>query len=72
MDKKLASKLVYFVNDPVTQEAYLAYVSYRIEHLKDQLCSTRDTDEIRYLQGAIKELKRFETLRDEVLSKKDA
>jgi hypothetical protein len=71
MDRLLANQLVFFVNDPATREAYEMYVSYRIDYLKEQLCTTRDADEIKALQGAIKELRRFLTLRDEVLSKKD-
>lgn len=71
MNKELAKSLVHFVNDPYTNEAYLAYASDRIEFLKNQLVSARDYEEVKELQGRINELKRFETLRDEVLQFKD-
>lgn len=71
MDRELARKLVHFVNDPYTNEAYLEYVSYRVGLLKNQLINAKNMEEVRELQGRISELKRFETLREEVLSKKD-
>lgn len=71
MNKELAKSLLYFVNDVATSEAYLKYASFRIDFLKEQLTSARDFEEIKGLQGAIRELRRFETLRDEVLQFKD-
>jgi hypothetical protein len=71
MDRELARQLVHFVNDPYTNEAYLEYVSYRVGLLKNQLTNAKNMEEVRELQGRISELKRFETLREEVLSKKD-
>jgi len=42
------------------------YVSKRIEILREQLETSLDVDQMRQIQGSIKELKRFKTLRDEV------
>jgi len=71
MHRELARTLVHFVNDPYTNEAYLAYASDRVEFLKNQLVSARSLEEVKELQGRINELRRFETLRDEVLQHKD-
>lgn len=71
MERELARKLVHFVNDPYTREAYEEYASFRISVLKDQFVNTRTFEEVCALQGAIRELSRFISLREEVLSKKD-
>lgn len=71
MNKELARKLLPNVNDILVREAYEEYALYRISVLKDYLVNCTSWDEVLKTQGAIRELTRFSTLRDEVLSKKD-
>ncbi len=72
MDKKNAEKLIWFVNEPEVKEAVEFYVAYRVSLLREALDTCKDFNKILEIQGAIQELKRFETLQDEVLlHKKD-
>ena len=72
MDKKNAEKLIWFVNELEVQEAVEFYVAYRVQLLREHLDTCKDLNKILEIQGAIQELKRFGTLRDEVLlHKKD-
>ena len=43
------------------------YADRRISILRHQLETELDMDRMRQIQGSIKELKRFQTLRDEVV-----
>lgn len=70
MNKELALKLLPNINDPLVREAYEQYALYRISLLKDQFLNTRNYEEVQLLKGAIRELERFVTLRDEVLQHK--
>lgn len=70
MNKEVALKLLPNVNDPLVREAYEQYALYRIAKLKDQFLNARDYEEVQLLKGAIRELERFTTLRDEVLQHK--
>ena len=54
------------VNQKDTFEMLQEYASKRIETLREQLETSIDVDQMRQIQGSIKELKRFKTLRDEV------
>lgn len=68
MDRKIAESLLPVVNDSLDLEALQDYASYRIEqvHLKALEKST-NMEEILRIQGAIKELRRFASLREEVV-----
>lgn len=44
------------------------YVEYRIATLREQLENAHDVDQMRQIQGSIRELKRFKTLRDEIVT----
>lgn len=67
MDRMQYRELLPLVNDKDQMDRLLAYVGYRITTLRDQLEHSNDPQHIRLIQGEIKELRRFYTLRDEVL-----
>jgi hypothetical protein len=67
MDKKFYRTLLLLVNDKDTMDRVHAYVDARIEVLRDQLETSQSKDRIPVLQGAIRELRRLKTLRDEVI-----
>ena len=67
MDKQFYRTLLLLVNDKDTMDRVHAYVDARIEVLRDQLEITQNEDRIPVLQGAIRELRRLKTLRDEVI-----
>lgn len=73
MNKEIAKALLPIVNDTFTMETFDKYVVYRIYVLRASLETLADINEIRKVQGAIQELKRMVSLRDEVLQElKDA
>ncbi len=55
------------VNDKDQMERLEEYVAERIRHHRDNLEKQKDINRILEAQGAILELKRFKTLRDEVI-----
>ncbi len=55
------------VNDKDQMERLEEYVAERIRHHRDNLEKQKDINRILEAQGAIVELKRFKTLRDEVI-----
>jgi hypothetical protein len=65
MNKELAKDLILFVNTPFNLDNLRRYADWRIEYHRDEL-EKRDTDHD-YHRGAIRELRRFATLKDEVL-----
>ena len=67
MDKKFYRTLLLLVNDKDTMDRVHSYVDARIEVLRDQLETSQSEDRIPVLQGAIRELRRLKTLRDEVI-----
>lgn len=67
MDKKFYRTLLLLVNDKETMDRVHAYVDARIEVLRDQLETTQNLDRVTALQGAVRELRRLKTLRDEVI-----
>ena len=66
MDKKFYRSILLMVNQKDTFEMLQEYISKRIEILREQLETSLDVNQMRQIQGSIKELKRFKTLRDEV------
>lgn len=62
-------KLLPLVNDHDQFGLLRAYANARIEVLRTFLENQKDIDKIRETQGAIAELRRFATLRDEVITK---
>jgi|TARA_A100001391_G_scaffold102766_1_gene68382 hypothetical protein len=64
----VARKLVSFVNVKKNIDSLEIYMESRIENMHKVLEQTEDVREMHMAQGAIRELKRLKTLRDEVLA----
>ena len=56
------------VNQKDTFEMLQSYADARIDILRDQLEITKDIGAVREIQGMIGELKRFKTLREQVIN----
>lgn len=67
MDKDTSRALLPLVNDKETMERLQVYIDYRINKYRDLLEVQKDFDRITEMQGAMAELRRFKTLRDEVI-----
>ena len=67
MDKQFFRSLLLLVNDKDQMERLDQYAQHRIEQHRDNLEKEKDRDRILEIQGAIKELRRFSTLRDEAI-----
>ena len=67
MDKPFYRSMLLMVNDKDNYQSLTVYASTRIELLLQQLSTETDVDKMRALQGAIRELRRIKTLRDEVI-----
>jgi len=67
MDKDTSRALLPLVNDKDTMERLQVYLDYRINRYRDLLEVQKDFDRIKEIQGAMAELRRFKTLRDEVI-----
>ena len=67
IDKVFYRTLLPLVNDKVLLDILLSYADYRIETLRTLLETNKDPNRILEIQGAILELRRLYTLRDETL-----
>ena len=67
MDKQFYRSILLMVNQKDTFEMLQSYADARIAILREQLEITKDIGAIREIQGMIGELKRFKTLRDQVV-----
>lgn len=67
MDKQFFINLLPLVNDQHQFQALQEYADGRVASLLQQLSTERDMDSVVKLQGAIAELRRFSTLREEVI-----
>ena len=67
MDKQFYRSLLLLVNTTEQMDLLHKYAAARIEGLRDLLEKQKDPQRILEVQGAIKELRRFKTLRDEVI-----
>lgn len=67
MDRDLARSLLILVNDQGHMERLQSYLAHRVEQHRNNLEKQKDRDRILEIQGAIAELRRFATLRDEVI-----
>tara|TARA_B110000046_G_scaffold172933_1_gene195090 strand:+ start:180 stop:398 length:219 start_codon:yes stop_codon:yes gene_type:complete len=67
MDKQFFINLLPLVNDQHQFQALQEYADGRVASLLQQLSTERDVDSVVKLQGAIAELRRFSTLREEVI-----
>ena len=67
MNKEFFINLLPLVNDQHQFQALKEYADGRVASLLQQLSTERDVDSVVKLQGAIAELRRFSTLREEVI-----
>lgn len=67
MEKELARALLMMVNDHDKYESLQKYVAYRIEVLRNYLETTRDHEKVLEMQGSISELRKLQTLREQVI-----
>lgn len=67
MDKKFYKAMLPFVNDKKQMDLLLEYTLGKIAMLHGQLEIVKDPNRILEIQGSIAELRRFRTLRDEVI-----
>jgi|TARA_A100001388_G_scaffold47414_1_gene31337 hypothetical protein len=69
MIQEVAKELLKVVNDKKTMDALEKYMNYRVEELHKLLEQQDKISDINKAQGAIKELRRIKTLREEVIAK---
>jgi len=67
MEKELARTILLLVNDVEKYPLLQAYIDNRIETMRSFLENTKDHQKIMEVQGAIAELRRFQTLREQAL-----
>ena len=67
MDKQFYRSLLPLVNDKDQHQTLKDYADRRIKTMNSLLETTKDHNRILEIQGAIAELRRFHTLRDEVI-----
>lgn len=67
MDRDLSRFLLLLVNEKDHMDRLQAYAKHRIEQHRDNLEKQKDRDRILEIQGAIAELHRIATLREEVI-----
>ena len=69
MIKEVAKKLLKLVNVKSNTDLLEFYAKERVQILYRQMEQLANVDEIRQIQGAIREIKRLSTIRDEVIEK---
>ena len=69
MLKEIASKLVPLVDSKKNSDLLELYMNHRVEELHKLLEQHEDIHNIAKAQGAIQEIRRLKTLRDEVLAR---
>ena len=69
MKKEVAKKLLKLVNVKSNTDLLEFYAKERVQILYSQMEQLASVDEIRQIQGAIREIKRLTTIRDEVIEK---
>ena len=67
MDKQFCKSMLLLVNTPTYMDLLHEYVSVRIAAYHQQLENIKDHQRVLEIQGAIAELRRFKTLRDEMI-----
>lgn len=67
MEKVLAKKILPLVNDVEKYPLLQEYIDNRVETMRNFLENTKEHDKVLEVQGAIAELRRFQTLRDQAL-----
>jgi hypothetical protein len=67
MDKITAKEILPLVNNVDQYPLLQSYVSARIETMRQYLENTKDHVKIMEIQGAVAELRRFQTLREQAI-----
>jgi len=67
MEKQLARAILPLVNDVDQYPVLQTYIENRIQVMRNYLENTKDHNKILEIQGAIAELRRFQTLRDQAI-----
>ena len=67
MDKQFYQSLLPLVNDKLQFDTLKQYADHRIEFLRNSLETCKDQHRVLEIQGAIAELRRIATLRDEAI-----
>jgi len=67
MEKAIAKKILPMVNNQDEFVTLLLYVDSRIETMRGYLENTKEHTKILEIQGAIAELRRFQTLREQAI-----
>jgi hypothetical protein len=65
--KQFYRSLLLLINNEDQMVRLQSYADHRINTLRNQLEKQKDRDRVLETQGAIAELRRFSTLRDEVI-----
>ena len=68
MIKEVAKKLLKLVNVKSNTDLLELYMNDRISIIHKQMEQAPNMQDINQMQGAIKDLRRFQTLRDEVIA----
>ena len=71
MIKNDAQNVRPLVESPKSMDALMHYVNLRISTLTESLLYAQTIEQVKVIQGAVEELKRFRTLRDEVNNPRD-
>ena len=69
MDRKTAKELLPLLNDPTNYSLLHKYVAGRVEVLRKQLESAKEHSRVLEIQGAIAELRLFDTLREQAINR---
>lgn len=72
MNKQDAQRLSGLVNSKDNMDDLVFYMDYRISVIKDRLMGAKDWEEVLRLKGAIDELSRLKSLREEVLNPRES
>jgi len=67
MEKAVARSLLPLVNDSEKYAIIQTYIENRIDTMRSFLENTKDHAKLMEVQGAVAELRRFQTLRDQAL-----
>lgn len=67
MEKQLAKKLMPLATQPDLYPLLQEYVADRIETMRGYLENTKEHSKMLEIQGAIAELRRFQTLREQAI-----
>ena len=67
MEKKIAKDILPLVNNTEQYPLLQVFVESRIETLRSYLENTKEHNKILEIQGAIGELRRFQTLREQAI-----